>query len=440
MRVLLVSPNKEQLPDPVFPLGLAYIASALIREGHMVHAADLAFAADADAALKSAVEGFKPDVIGMSLRNIDDVAYPRRHSYIGDYKQTVGTLRGLTNAPIVLGGSGFTIMPREFMKELGADYGIRGEGEEAFPELLKNIAGSRRLSPVSRVKNLDALRPAVGLFDAGAYYKHGGMLNVQTKRGCSFKCIYCTYPRVEGRRIRTRDPKIVADEIKRLVDETGVKHYFMVDSVFNNPPRHAREVCKAIINGGLDIKWNAYCSPHSMDPELIELMLRAGCTGVEFGVDALTNDGLIALKKGFNIEQAKKSASACKKAGLKFCIFMFIGYPGDTLNSALESIKTLEEIGPDAAVIMAGIRVFPKTELASIAGINKIGLAPEFYISPEVLENLEPLSGEISKHKTWVMPGLEINIHERLQRKLRDMGVKGSLWEELTRRRGGDGH
>jgi radical SAM superfamily enzyme YgiQ (UPF0313 family) len=96
-------------------------------------------------------------VIGISLRNIDDVAYPKKHSYLAEYKSTIKSLRKYSRAPIVLGGSGFTIMPEAFMSELGADFGIVGEGEKAFPELLRKMTRTKDciMSSRSRLKNLD---------------------------------------------------------------------------------------------------------------------------------------------------------------------------------------------------------------------------------------------------------------------------------------------
>jgi radical SAM superfamily enzyme YgiQ (UPF0313 family) len=260
------------------------------------------------------------------------------------------------------------------------------------------------------------------------------MLNVQTKRGCSYKCIYCTYPLVEGRRIRMRSPESVVDELEHARQTTGVEHYFFVDSVFNNPRRHAEAVCKEIIRRRLDIKWSAYCTPLGMDGPLAALMLEAGCTGVEFGLDSLDNKGLLVLGKAFRYTDIEQASDGCRRAGLKFCHFMFMGAPGDSVRLVREQFYKLDDLSPDAAVIMAGIRVFPRTELAKLMGLKKLGLTPEFFIEPEVLEHLDELSDEVSRRRNWAMPGLEINMHERLQRKLREIGIKGSLWEELANR------
>ncbi len=440
MKVLLVSPNREHLPDPVFPLGLAYIAAAVKRSGHEVKVADLCFSDDIDRDIRESVNGFLPDIVGVSLRNIDDVAYPKKHSYLKEYRDAIEIIRKFTSAPVVLGGSGFTIMPEQFMKELHADYGIAGEGEKAFPELIENLQKSVRgiHSSRTKIKNIDDIMPDREILDCESYYRLGGMLNIQTKRGCPFRCIYCTYPMIEGRTVRIRSPLSVADEIEDVIEKTGVRHLFIVDSTFNYPVSHAMAVCDEIIKRRLDIKWSCYANPRHMTERLAGAMARAGCTGIEFGTDSLTDEGLSIMGKDFNYEKVKKASGICRKNGIKFCHFIFAGSPGDNEETVKTNIDRLDELNPDAAVIMAGIRIFPGTRLAEIAkedlGISDIGLKPVFYMSKNVSKKIDGIAEFVSKRRNWVMPGYEINIYPRLQKRLRERGIKGSLWEELSKR------
>ncbi|MBI5846748.1 MAG: cobalamin B12-binding domain-containing protein [Nitrospirae bacterium] len=439
MKVLLVSPNREHLPDPVFPLGLSYIASALKRHKHSVRIIDLCFSGDMDNDIHKALCDFQPDVIGMSLRNIDDVCYPKQHSYLQEYNTTIDSLRAYSQAPIVLGGSGFTIMPEAFMQALGADFGIVGEGEKAFPELLNKLGdeGNMIIKSPKRLTDLDQVMPDRELFDSSSYYRLGGMLNIQTKRGCPFKCIYCTYPQVEGSTVRMRSPQSVADEIEQLIAATAARHFFIVDSIFNYPVSHAKAVCDEIIRRGLSIQWSCYANPAHMTEELADAMVRAGCTAVEFGTDSLVDEMLGNMGKSFTFSKVREASEICKKSGLKFCHFIFAGSPGDTDETVNMTLARLEEIGPDAAVIMAGIRIFPGTILAEYAGkelgISGIGLEPVFYHSRK-LTDYDAVAEAVSKKKNWIMPGYEINFHPRLQKKLREHGIKGSLWEGLSKR------
>jgi len=486
MKVLLVSPNREHLPDPVFPLGLAYVAAAVRKHGHAVKVLDLCFSDDIDRDIKVSVTGFLPEVIGMSLRNIDDVAYPKKHSYITEYGKVMEIVKKYTHAPVVLGGSGFTIMPEHFMKELHADYGIAGEGEKAFPELIERISlrkivedtpfvmpacpasfleerfptslptgqaggnddleifscrnniSSFIYSSRTKIKDIDDITPYREIFDSESYYRLGGMLNIQTKRGCPFRCIYCTYPKIEGRTVRMRDPLSVADEIEDIIEKTGVRHFFIVDSIFNYPVSHAKAVCDKIINRRLNIKWSCYANPAHMTEGLAGTMAKAGCTGIEFGTDSMSDEGLSVMGKNFTFEKIKKASVICRKHGIKFCHFIFIGSPGEDIETTKRNLSRLEETDPDAAVIMAGIRIFPGTRLAEIAredlGISGIGLRPVFYISKKISKKIDSIAELVSGKRNWVMPGYEINIYPRLQKRLRERGIRGSLWEELAKR------
>ena len=147
MRVLLISPNREVSPDPVYPLGLASLAAVLKAGGIMVKGSDLCFHSDWTKVLEQDLESFRPDCIGLSIRNIDNVTYPRSTAYLPFIKEVVDLCRFKTAAPIVVGGSGFTLLPEGVLDFLGADYGVVGEGEQAFLDLLQKMAGDRPSRP-----------------------------------------------------------------------------------------------------------------------------------------------------------------------------------------------------------------------------------------------------------------------------------------------------
>lgn len=452
MKVFLISPNRETLPDPVFPIGLAYIASALRNSGHEVQVADLCFVHDIEDTLKQSLLRYQPDVIGISFRNIDDVSYPRSVSYLPLYREVIAVCRRYSNSPVIAGGSGFTIMPDEFMSNLDIDYGIVGEGEAAIVRLMKylSVGGSLPqgvVTPINgnnrpyRSAEWKTLIPGRDLFNANEYYEKGGMLNVQTRRGCPFRCIYCSYPRVEGARMRSRDPSDVVKEMEEVTGRTGARHFFMVDSVFNYPREYALRFCREVISRGLKIKWNCYANPGLMDPELVDFMLRAGCTGIEFGTDSLVDTLLGNLKKGFTYKQVKEVSRICMEAGMKYCHFIFLGSPGEGIEEATINIERLSALNADSSVLMAGIRIFPGTGLALRAheelgmDMKRIGLEPVYYISPKILPEMENIIRQISsRHPSWILPGFGVNFNERLQSLLRKSGIKGGLWERLPLR------
>ncbi len=449
MKVLLVSPNVESLPDPVFPIGLAYIAAALRKNRTECNVLDLCFTQDYGKAIKSALDPFQPDIIGLSLRNLDNVSYPNYVSYLPFYRRVIQAIRSETRVPVVIGGSGFSLMPEEVLEYLGADFGIVGEGEVSFARLVNRLSrekagrgsqGSRVISSSPEIiKNLDDIpMPDRSGFDNEAYLNLGGMGNLQTKRGCPFKCIYCTYPIVEGKGVRLRNPELVCDEIETILS-CGIGTIFFVDNTFNYPMDHAKSVCEEIIKRKLPVKWSCYANPKFVTPGLVELMLAAGCTGLEFGSDAANDSVLTNLCKGFTVNDLKTASDVCRQAGMRFCHSLLLGGPAETMETVRETLDAVLGMSPTAVICMIGIRTFPQTRLSAMAteeGMidpDEDFLKPVFYLSSAIENEIWSFIDKFSRQNpTWIFPGLNININVELQKKLRRFGVKGPLWEYMS--------
>lgn len=458
MRILLISPNTEMLPDPVFPLGLAFLSSALEKSSHQYHMVDLCFVEDYGKALDQAVADFRPEVIGLSLRNVDNVAYPNTHSYLPFYQRIASHLRKISSVPILLGGSGFSLMPWAIMQDLQADYGIVGEGEVALirfldhmehgqpPDRLPGVITTRfsktsQVMPPERFSFHDFFAPSRNKLANEDYLRFGGMGNVQTKRGCGFSCVYCTYPLIEGSEVRLHPPKKVGEEIQDLYDQ-GVDTFFIVDNVFNFPPHHAKSVCREILQRNLKVHWSCYLHPQFVTESLLVLMKEAGCTGVEFGTDTGSASLLKRLGKSFTQKEVRRASELCHKVDLSFCHSLVFGGPGETRETIRDTLYLMEEVSPTAVIAMVGIRLFPGTKLAEIASpgdlilSDKTMLEPTFYLAESVRPFvLDLLHAHAEDNKQWILPGSNVNIDRKLQKKLRSFGLKGPLWEHMQIRR-----
>ena len=139
-KVLLVSSNQEKVPYPVAPLGLLYIANALTKAGFNVSMLDLCFSKDVHNDIKRSIKHTTPDFVGISLRNIDNLTFPQSVSYLPALKDIVNTIKLYTHAPLVLGGSAFSLFPKEILSFLDCEWGIVGEGEDAMAELLMHFS------------------------------------------------------------------------------------------------------------------------------------------------------------------------------------------------------------------------------------------------------------------------------------------------------------
>jgi len=462
MRILLVSANRERIPDPIFPLGLAYVAAAARQAGHEVTVTDLCFGRAPLQVLTEQVRRFIPDLVGLSLRNVDNAAYPRTVDYLEQHRAVVDVLHTATTAPVVLGGSGFSIMPQAYMQALDGDWGVAGEGEEAFSALLAALEAGRQPDGITglygrngRVGSPDGvpsahlpqrgwqngLRPARDLLDYRRYIRRGGMGNVQTKRGCVFKCSYCTYPLLEGNRFRTREPADVVDEITALMRDYGPHPIFFVDSILNFPRGHVESICEEILHRGLKVRWSCYATPVKLDRRQAALMAAAGCDGIELGTDAVDDDQLGRLGKSFDAEAAEQANRYCLEAGLRVCQTLIFGAPGETQSSIRTTCTALRRMNPTAVVAMTGVRLYPGTPLSNSlieqgrVAQHAIGLLPAFYVEPEVADFLPGyLLQQAREAGNWVLPGLAAPILPGSQRLLRGIGISGPLWRLLQNR------
>ena len=456
MRALLISANTEKIPDPVYPIGPAAIGAAARRAGHEVEAIDLCFAEDKRTLVTDAIRDFAPDVVGVSLRNLDNSAYPENSSYIDDYHALMSWVRDTSEAPVVLGGAGFTVMPTTILEELHADYGVVGEGEFAFPWLLgeierghevaenpafscERVNGGVLISAKGRIKNLDTTgTPDRDLFDVRRYSERGGCLNVQTKRGCCFDCIFCSYPLIEGTKVRVRGAEPVVDEIESLRTDFGVRHIFFVDNIFNFPLPQAKRICEEIANRGLDVEWSGYLNPTFIDEELVRLMAASGCKGVEFGTDSGSATMIANLHKEFDGEDLRRASRLCHEYGVKFAHSLIFGGPGETVETVEETLTLMDELKPTAVIAFTGIRILPGTGMVDVAlrdgqmDADDNLLHPKFYIAQTLRDELiERIERHAAGHSNWIVPGKGIRTNIELLQRLRDKKIKGQLWRLL---------
>jgi radical SAM superfamily enzyme YgiQ (UPF0313 family) len=349
-------------------------------------------------------------------------------------------------------------MPRPILNDLEADYGIVGEGEIPLilfldqlelgqsPDKVPGVITAHsnktpKAIPPQRFSMQDIIMPRREKLANEAYLRFGGMGNVQTKRGCTFSCVYCTYPLIEGSEIRLRSPKQVGEEIQHLYEQ-GVDNVFVVDNVFNFPPHHAHSVCKEILQRNLEVKWSCYLNPQFVTESLLSLMKESGCSGVEFGTDAGSDSVLKRLGKSFTTEEIRRASELCHKVGLSSCHSLIFGGPGESKESLQETFTLMDEVSPTAVIAMVGIRLFPGTKLADFASPEDLlieddsMLKPTFYLAESVRPFvLDMLYEHVKENKNWILPGSNVNIDRRLQEKLRRFGLKGPLWEHMQVRR-----
>lgn len=401
MKVLLISVNREQINMRTLPWGLGCVAASAARAGHDVSMLDLMTAEDPGETVAGALSSFGPDVIGLSVRNIDDQNRLRPTFFLSRVKDVVDRCRELTKAPLVLGGAGYSIFPDSALEFLGADMGIQGEGEAAFPMLLDRLERDAAVSDVPGLyvrgqglqagrrfqANLDALAlPDPGLFRDQDPSDPDLWIPVQARRGCALACSYCSTAVIEGREVRRRSAGRVVDWVARQA-EAGFGRIYFVDNNFNIPPRYPLEVCGEMVRRRLEVQWRCILNPMHADETLVAAMAAAGCTDVSLGFESGCASMLRSLNKSFTLDQVRRTGDLLAGHGIRRMGFLLLGGPGETRETVAESLAFADSLGFEAVRITQGIRIYPHTALADLARREGVVsgdddlLLPRFYLA-----------------------------------------------------------
>jgi radical SAM superfamily enzyme YgiQ (UPF0313 family) len=430
MKVLLVATNRERSPYPVAPLGVLCVAAAARAAGHEVKFLDLGPTRTPQSALRTALAADKFQAVAFGIRNLDNCWSFSPRLYFDEVRELVETVRHHFDGPLILGGSGFSVSPQGWMRRLHPDCGVIGEGERAFPEVLTRLETGRSLegmegvitntdgdgrggAPARAIESLAQLPMAAHEFCSyNRYTRRGGFVGVQTKRGCPFKCAYCIYPELEGRRYRLRPPEAVVQEVETVATRAKMRDFFFVDSVFNDPRNHALAICNELRRRRLPVRWSGFCNPMGFDAELAHAMKAGGCAGVEFGLDVASDKMLAALNKPFGQEETRIALQAAHDAGLPVAIYLLFGGPGETWADVEETQNFLNDCAEANAVFATiGIRVYEGTPMARIAvrdGQMKPDqdlFEPAYYLSPGLAEDTENKLDRIARRRAeWTSP------------------------------------
>lgn len=471
-KVTLINPNR--MKPAVAPIGLDYIADALDASGHEVEILDLCFSDDWQADVDAYFAGSQPDLVGYTIRNTDDCYFASRDFFIPYHKEIIDRVKSRTDAPVVLGGAGLSVAPEAILEFTGADYALAGEGEKAMsdlsdgsdmsdvPGLVWREGGVIRSNPPEWMDLAELPPGSRRWLDNERYFREGGQAGIETKRGCDRKCIFCADPAGKGRSNRVRPPSHVIAEIRALLDQ-GIDVYHLCDCEFNIPASHASDVCRAIIEAGLGdrIRWYTYATPKPFTDEIADLMVRAGCRGIDFGADSGDDAVLRSLGRDFTAEDVRRTAEICHRHGITFMYDLLIGGPAETRESVRRTIDLMKRIEPDRVGVSIGVRVYNGTALGEMVrregvtpsnpalhGIiegNESFLAPIYYLSPtvgmEVFGLVDELVAGDSRFLHASPAELEGNYNYNdntvLVDAIRD-GFRGAYWDILRRVQAGE--
>lgn len=463
---VLINTNTPR--PPVSPVGLEYVAEALLRAGIPVRVIDLVFEADWRAAIERELKASEPLLVGVSLRNTDDCSFISGKSFLPWIREVVEEVKKHTAVPVFLGGVGFSILPETSVLFTGADGGINGDGEDttvglarallsgesydSLPNLVLRRDGS---ITVNRREEVDLAAMPVHtrqIFNNKLYEEQGAMVGVETKRGCRQSCVFCADPVAKGKRVRLRQPEHVSQEFGNLVAQ-GVTWFHMGDAEFNLPIKHAKAVCRALIDASLadKIHWYAYCAPAPFDRELASLVKRSGCAGINFGVDSLDDGQLDRLRKSYRAYDVQRLTDLLNRARINYIFDFLVGGPGETKETVATTIERIKQFKVKSAGIAVGLRVYPGTAFGRqvASGRVKKGLYPAtggdaetplFYVSPALGKDpvgyVRRLVGDDLRFMLLAAPGEQGSYNyagDDLLTRLIQEGARGAYWDILRK-------
>jgi radical SAM superfamily enzyme YgiQ (UPF0313 family) len=471
-KVLLV--NTNLIKPPVTPIGLDYIGSALEKKGFEVELLDLNFSKNIKKDLRGKLAGSSFLALGVTIRNTDDCYFLSQDNFLPKIKEIVAVIKKYSDAPIIIGGGGFSVMPRGIIKYLDADLGIAGDGEFILPDILEIIGkGGRCSDAVSYLKytagraegnriikfQSDSLEdfPLSGrdLVDNERYFIEGGMGSIETKRGCTGKCIYCADPLIKGSKLRTRPVKTVIEELKNLISK-NINYIHFCDSELNIPADHTSVLLNQIIEDGLGekIRWYSYMSPVNFDESFAKLLKRSGCEGINFGVDSTHSLILKNLGRDHNLEDLENISRLCSKYKIRFMFDLLLGGPGEDRKTVKYTIDSIKKLNPTCVGLSYGIRVYPGTALSNMIRKdtsmrdNLYGntsndnnfLEPVFYISEKIGKDLVGYANRlVAGDKRFFIGASDefdrnYNYNENLElQKAIKNGYRGAFWDILQK-------
>ncbi len=356
MKVLLINPNRYKSP-PVPPIGLEYIASSLSGKGHTVEITDLCFAEDWRQYIDRSVEDMKPDIAGVTVRNVDTVLYHTNEFFLDEIKEIVHYLQVKHGLRVLIGGAGVSANPAGVLEYLNADSAVQGPAEDTIHRALAETLNGGHIRKIYHGKYSGrALCPrrTFGI-DYGRYCGSGAVIGFETHKGCSSSCVFCLEA---NSRVAFKPVQNVVEEIRSFVD-IGHTHFHLCDSEFNESLDYSVEFCTALKKSGLDIRWAVYMKPAEFNKTLLRLLKDTGVYLITLSMDSWKKCDLYWT-------DYEKFIFGAKSLGIKTAVDFLTGFPYETDIEIRGYFDTLRRPLPDSVGVNTYIRLYKKLQITEI--------------------------------------------------------------------------
>ena len=409
MRVLLIATNRHnrlmsRMNAQPLPIGLAYVAGALVDSQHEVKTLDLMFSDDYLGDVERTVASFQPEMVGISIRNLSNHSYMDTQWALPVTKEVIAKIRSLTPATIVCGGPAFTLLPKPVFEYVDADLGLAGDAAEAFAQLADRLEADAPYDDVPGLlyrrggeiifngincASAFASPPRLEELDMHRYAQAGFGIGIVTKLGSFAYPTSASQSQMDQavwRVIRPID-EVVA-EVCEMEQRYGLRKVFFIDNGFNVPIDHAKALCRALIAADIRLHWNTCLAPFGCDEELIGLMKQAGCALVIMG--GMRGGLADGTGLGERVAPMLETCRLCEAQDLHYTLGVTFGEPGETRRTVDEKLTFLRSIQPAVANLRIGVSVLPGTAVAEralreglIADESDL-VKPTFYVDASV--------------------------------------------------------
>jgi anaerobic magnesium-protoporphyrin IX monomethyl ester cyclase len=362
MKITLVNPPyppSAHAHPPFIPLGLAYLGAVAEKEGHQVTIIDCQAERLSYDNFRSRISQVPSNIVGVTSTTLlynsaKEILTIAKHAH--------------PNAVTMIGGSHVSFWDENALNECPSiDIIVRREGEITFIELLKQIEAKKSfvgvLGTTVRADNgkiirngdrpffedLDSLPfPAFHLLPLDSFHRMGKTIfPLTTSRGCVQWCDFCSTVRMFGRRYSMRSPKNVVDEMEMLNSKYGESQFTFYDDAFTVNRDHVLKMCNDIKARKLNITWDCETRVDMVDKDLLTTMKNAGCITVWFGVESGSEKILGQMNKKIKLDETRQAFKIAQKAGLMTIASAVIGFPGETEQTAWETINFINSLNPD---------------------------------------------------------------------------------------------
>ncbi|MHB8910943.1 MAG: B12-binding domain-containing radical SAM protein [Syntrophales bacterium] len=339
----------------LMPWGISSIAVYLEQENHTVILANLSqhgAIKGADVILKE-----KPDAVAVSI-----FSFNRTESFrlIRELK------RKNKNLIIIAGGQHPTFLHERILSEYPEiDYIVRGEGEAATAELLRDLKSHERCRVITkeRIADLDSL-PVPTMFKGKmiGVNPHEQFRYIITTRGCPSKCRYCSSPYFWGRKVTYRSPANIMAELKYIQEKYGIIYFSIRDDNFTINKERVLEFCRLLGESGTYMMWNCQARVDTVDLEMLIAMKRCGLEHIQFGVESGSEKILRLYDKATSLEKIRRASEAARKAGVCLSFYLMAGMEDEEDADIDRTISLIRSTLPHDAIV-SPVAYYPGTEI-----------------------------------------------------------------------------